>query len=73
MGIQIELSRRLIRMRAQIVKYKSFKEDWKIKRKEGTKKENLNDFKRGHKEGKHRKNCECCPVSLLIVRKQRMS
>ena len=22
---------------------------------------------------KHRKNCECCPVSLLIVRKQRMS
>ena len=39
-------------MRAQIVKYKSFKEDWKIKRKEGTKKENLNDFKRGHKEGK---------------------
>ena len=22
---------------------------------------------------KHRKNCECCPVSLFIVRKQRMS
>ena len=22
---------------------------------------------------KHRKNCECCPVSLLIVRKQRLS
>ena len=22
---------------------------------------------------KHRKNCECCPVSLLIVRQQRMS
>ena len=38
MGVQIELSRRLIRMRAQIVKYKSFKEDWKIKREEGTKK-----------------------------------
>ena len=41
-------------MRAQIVKYKLFKEDWKIKRKEGTKKENLNDFKRGHKEGTER-------------------
>ena len=22
---------------------------------------------------KHRKNCECCPVSLLIVRNQRLS
>ena len=22
---------------------------------------------------KHRKNCECCPVSLLIVRRQRLS
>ena len=52
MVVQIELSRRLIRMRPHIVKYKSFKEDWKIKRKVGTKKENVNDFKRGHKEGK---------------------
>ena len=23
-------------------------------------------------ESKHRKNCECCPVSLLIVRSQRI-
>ena len=27
---------------------------------------------RMHRE-KHRKNCECCPVSQLIVRQQRMS
>ena len=24
-------------------------------------------------DGRHRKNCECCPVSLLIVRSERLS
>ena len=33
---------------------------------------NMSIHKIGHIQ-KHRKNCECCPVSLLIVRKQRMS
>ena len=28
---------------------------------------------KGGSEVKHRKNCECCPVSQLIVRKQRLS
>ena len=42
-------------MRAQIVKYKSFKEDWKIKRKECTNRANINDFKRGQKNRTNKK------------------
>ena len=28
---------------------------------------------RGEEGEKHRKNCECCPVSQLIVKSQRLS
>ena len=34
---------------------------------------NCNDFSSQYNNLKHRKNCKCCPVSLLIVRSQRLS
>ena len=35
--------------------YISLKEDWKIKRKEGTNRANINDFRRGQKIGQTRR------------------
>ena len=49
---KIEFSRQL---RAHSEKYKSLKEDWKIKKKECTNRANINDFKRGQKIGQTRR------------------
>ena len=48
-------------------KSEKWKHKWSYSKKSKLKSESRNG------KSKHRKNCECCPVSLLIVRQQRLS